>query len=276
VVLIAEVNGLKIESFNDYFISFLNSPFQAHRELKAVDIFPESRKTEDVRSPISGKIIDHKIHVMRKNGKKEHVLIIESGNYYIKILHVEPYISVGEEIKFGQIFGKLYISPYFRPWTDPHIHLEVRNKNDFLRARGGLKLKIPDCNPMGKTILTNDFEIKESYALRRIIPVKCGNFYGAGDLGIIDGGYPHYKYGLLIGSNDPIIFNKSIGEIISKEDRIIKFNNDKIVMNEIEFLGLGFNIYLNDKAHIKYIFKNNIEREKFIKIFKDVNFNLSK
>jgi len=275
VVIIAEADGLKIESFPGYFFSFLNSPFLAHRELKAVDIFPVSRKIEDVKSPVSGVIIDAQVHIMRKNNMKEHVIIIDSGEYYVKILHVEPYLSVGEEVKSGQVFGKLYISPYFRPWTDPHIHLEIRYKQDYLRARGGVKLKIPNCIAKGKTELTDEYEIMDTYALRRIIPIRCGDFYGAGDTGIIDGGYPHYKYGLLLGGDEPSLLNKRIGEIIN-EHKIIKFNNDNIRLNGIQFLGLGLNIYLDERAFIKYIFKSPMEKEKFVKLFKGVNFNLTK
>ena len=274
MVNIAEVNGLKIESFPGYFISFLNSPFQSHRDLKAVDIFPISRKIEEVKSPISGSVIDHRIHTMRKNNKKEHVIIIDAAEYYVKILHVEPYIQIGEEVKSGQVFGRLCLSPYFRPWTDPHIHLEIRNREDFLRARGGIKLKIPNCSVTGKTILTDKYEIRESYILRKIIPARCGNFYGAGDSGIIDGGYPHYKYGLLLGGNEPKLLNKKIGEIYKEDDKIIKFNNDKIQLNGLEFLGIGFSIYLDENAYIKYIFKSPEDKKKFIKVFKQEKFNL--
>lgn len=108
---------------------------------------------------------------MRKNGKKEHVLIIDVGKYYAKILHVEPFVSVGEEIKIGEKIGKLYRSPYFRPWTDPHIHLEIRNKNDYLRALGGIELKIKNCISQGKNEFKDYFEIRDHYILREIRPL---------------------------------------------------------------------------------------------------------
>jgi len=263
VIEIAEVDGFKIYASEDYFISFMNSPFPSHRELRAVDIFPNSREIGEIISPVSGTVVYHRVHTMRKNGQKEHVLIIDNGRYYAKILHLEPFVSIGDEIKAGEKIGLLYRSPYFKPWTDPHIHLEIRNKDDYLRARGGLELKIKNCTSLGKAELTDYYEIKDHYVLREIRTLKCGVLYGAGDRGIIDGGYPHYKFGLLLGGDDAILFGKKIGEVKNFGNyKIIKFFNDIVKWNGIEFLGIGLNIYLKEIGYIKYIFKNEYDKKK--------------
>ena len=251
MIMVTRVGESGIFADENSFITFLNSPFISHRELKAIDIFPNSRNFVEIRSPVSGKIIYHKVHIMRKNSMPEHVTIIDAGDVFVKLLHVEPYFVLNEKIEVGEILGKLYKSPYFRPWTDPHIHIELRPRNDFLRARGGLKINIDNCSPEGKFIPLDEYIQYDTYILRKIKPIKCGKFYGAGDFGIIDGGYPHYGYGLLIGTENPVLMGERIGEIL--EDHIIKFYDKEIFLNGKKMRGMGFYVYLNENAFIKYI-----------------------
>ncbi len=251
MIRVAYASGTEIFAREDSFITFLNSPFLSHRELKAIDIFPSSRDFVDMYSPVSGKVIYHDVHLMRKNSMEEHVTVIDAGNSYVKLLHIKPYVGLNEKIEAGEILGKLYKSPYFRPWSDPHIHLEIRPKNDFLRARGGIELKIPLCIPEGKFMPLEEYVDRGTYILRKIKPVKCGNFYGAGDFGIIDGGYPHYGYGLLIGTEKPFLMGEKIGDTLG--NGIIKFKANEIYLNGKRMRGIGMSIYLNENAYLKYI-----------------------
>jgi len=253
-------HGVEIYADNDSFITFLNSPFLSHREFKAVDIFPSSRKLCYVNSPIHGKVVDHRVHRMRKNGMDEHVLIIDSDGFYVKILHVNPSVNVGDTVDPGETLGELYISPYFRPWTDPHIHVEIRNKNDYLRARGGLVLEIQEDKITGEFYVTDEIILKEWYILRKVKPLRYGNFYGAGDLGIIDGGFPHYLYGFLLGSKKAYFLGKEIGKVL--DNNIIEFFNITPEWKGIVFRAIGFYIYLNENVYLKYIFRS---REDYIK-----------
>ncbi|MCI4434262.1 MAG: hypothetical protein JHC29_02170 [Thermoplasmata archaeon] len=252
MIKIASSSGIDIYAREDSFITFMNSPFLSHRELRAVDIFPLSREYISMYSPVSGKIVYHKVHTMKKNGMKEHVTILDSGPAYVKMLHIAPYFDEGDRVDVGDELGLLYKSPYFRPWSDPHIHLEIRPKNDFLRARGGLRLHFDDCEKFGEFRPLEEYIEKGAYILRKIIPIGCGKFYGAGDSGIIDGGYPHYGFGLLIGTSDPVLFGERIGEVI--EDKIVKFNKKEIFLNGKRMRGIGLNIYLTKDAYIKYIY----------------------
>ncbi|MGC8598715.1 MAG: hypothetical protein ACP5JM_02655 [Thermoplasmata archaeon] len=249
---IAHASNVEIFAREDSFITFMNSPFLSHRELKAVDIFPSSRNFEEMYSPVSGKIVYHRIHRMRKNDLEEHVTVVDCGGAFVKMLHIKPYLEEGEHVDAGETLGILYRSPYFRPWSDPHIHLEVREKNDYLRARGGIVLEIDECEPSGRFIPLDEYVERGTYLLRRIEPIRCGKFYGAGDRGIIDGGYPHYGYGLLLGTEEPILMGERIGELVG--DRIVKFRNNDIYLKGRRMRGMGLSIYLSRDAYIKYIY----------------------
>jgi hypothetical protein len=255
---------LKIASYSDIalfaqesaFVTFLNSPFIAHREFKALDIFSGDRQYGDMPAPVSGKVIEHKIHTMRKNGLKEHVLVLDCGSAYVKILHAAPSVGINDRVEVGEIIGTLYQSPYFMPWTDPHIHVEIRPRTDYLRARGGFRLVMDNNELTGKFELYDDYIVKDSYVLRRIKPLQYGTFYGAGDAGLIDGGYPYYKFGMVLGGLYPVFSGKKIGSRIASDSSIIRFYEDKIVWNNVEFRGIGFYLYLNENAYLKYVFKD--------------------
>lgn len=251
MIRVAFSSGIDIFAREDSFITFMNSPFLSHREMKAIDIFPSSRDFCEMYSPVSGKIIYHRVHKMMKNGMQEHVTVVDSGEAYVKMLHIEPYLMEGEYVDAGETLGKLYKSPYFRPWSDPHIHLEVRPKNDFLRARGGLRLEFEKCVPSGVFRPLEVYINRGTYILRKIEPIRCGIFYGAGDSGIIDGGYPHYGYGLLIGTDSPTLMGDTVGEKI--DGNMVKFYQNEIYLNGIRMRGMGLSIYLGSEAYIKYI-----------------------
>ncbi len=263
---------LKIAGYSDIdifadesgFVTFLNSPFIAHREFKALDIFSGSRAYTDIYAPVSGRVIEHKVHTMRKNDMKEHVIIIDSGSAFVKILHAAPALNINDRVEVGELLGTLYQSPYFRPWTDPHIHIEIRPKTDYLRARGGFKLNLEDYEINGRFEIYNEYIVRDSYILRKIRPANYGPFYGAGDAGLIDGGYPYYKYGMVIGGFEPIFSGKKIGDSITQACRIFRFYEDNIIWNNVEFRGIGFYLYLNKDAYLKYVFKNPDDKALFL------------
>ena len=125
----------------EYHFSFTNSPYYAHLNFKAIDVYPPIGDDELI-SPFDGKLIFYrKLH-------DEHICGFKLNQVYVRILHVKPLIKVGEYVRLGDILGKLQYSPTFRPWTDYHAHIEIRLKDEFIRARGGQELTI------GKDILS--------------------------------------------------------------------------------------------------------------------------
>ena len=122
---------------------------------------------------------------------------IENPDRMIKILHVEPRVEVREVLEPGQELGVLLRSGYFDFWTDPHIHIEIRDHYDPLRARGGFKIrrlmKVNETKPLEK-LKGEVVEIKPEYSL-----ISLSNASGqgmladvSGHIGLLDAGIPHY------------------------------------------------------------------------------------
>jgi len=135
------------------------------------------------------------------------VLIIDLGNdVVLKVLHVKPRVRVGEKVYLGDELGDYVMSGFFLPWSEPHMHVEVRSARDPLRVRGAYKL-VPTrelLSILGSTecASTNTFRItyvgRSFYLVRPIdggvicADVGCGKY-------VCDCGIPHYGYGAVVG-----------------------------------------------------------------------------
>ncbi len=233
-----------------YYFSFANSPYYAHQYLKAIDIYPIPEETLVV-SPFNGKLVYYKvIH-------NEHVSGYKVGDYYVRLLHLKPFLQVGEEVEVGDVLGELVESPYFYPWTDPHIHLEIRSKPEFIRASGGLRLRITKSflKDVRETLLKSSIlvesKIKGEIALvepNRYMLMKTGSTVNGlttplivsinGVLGFIDGGIPHYRHGLLITPYMKIV------------DETVRLSN--IIIGVVdEYYNEGFNHFQVDRRKVK-------------------------
>jgi len=123
--------------------SFLKSPYAAHKTNSAVDIYYGSFGGEAV-SPVDGKIIDIRTYdtptPFKNKDSKECLIAIAQGDHVIKIIHIEPDVSIGEKISRGDRIGTFIKNGYFIFWNDPVMHVEVRKPHDYLRASNNLKL----------------------------------------------------------------------------------------------------------------------------------------
>jgi len=193
--------------------SFFNSPYFAHRNFIGIDIYPNLKFGEIAPSPVSGRVIGvRKIgYFENKNfecSNKDYVILMESlenKKRIIKIIHVKPIVEIGETVTVGENLGSLIRSGFFDFWTDPHMHIEVKDPSNPLRARGGYKIKRVmrmDGNNMEKTITLCEslsgvvVESKSEYSL---IALNHDFRYGlpvdlSGRVGFIDGGVPHYGF----------------------------------------------------------------------------------
>ncbi len=244
MIPVAEYDGTTIYVPRDAFISFFNSPYIAHQSLSAVDIYNTNL------SPVEG--IVEKIHRFKSN---ECAIILHTKKHAVKILHVLPSVKVGERIHVGDELGTLIKSPFFRPWSDKHIHIEIRPRHDVLRARNAYKLKILGLGePSGTSRIKNISKISENYVLVSATAVKCGIYHGFGVKGIIDGGFPHYKYGGAFF--DPRISeNLHAGEIVKEEGSVkfVKFDRKEIFLNGAKLKGIGFYLFFKPEIFIKAI-----------------------
>ncbi len=231
---VAYSQGVGIYCSSNGRLSFFNSPYVAHIGFSAVDIYPGCAYGEAAPSPVMGRVVKVR-HVMCPKGRHFEstafdcaVLLksLENPDRLVKILHVKPYVEVGEVIEPGQKLGVLLRSGYFDFWTDPHIHVEIREPSDPLRARGGFKIErlieIEENDPL-EELRGTVVEARPEYALISLdnavevgLPADID-----GDMAILDAGIPHYGWiGAHTNGEPPIgadvkLCGKKIGTIES-------------------------------------------------------------
>lgn len=234
---ILNVKGINIYASNR--LSFFNSPYPAHKEGKAVDIYSSL-------SPVDGRV--------KKIIKLSHdyVILIECSqnpDVLAKILHIKPCVKAGEKLWVGDQLGVFIRSKFFDPWTDNHMHLELRKKDDAVRARGGYGLL--DFNetkiPPGKIKMDIRIEsISNNYitaSLSKKYFTKIGKFYGLKYKKsiIICGGLPHYNFGGMLNHGFRIFEN-------AKMD---------LMLNDKKIKGVSLYLYLSNPGTIKLLHDKN-------------------
>ncbi|WP_455367260.1 hypothetical protein [[Eubacterium] cellulosolvens] len=204
--LIVRVNDSKLFWDCKGYLSFTNSPFYGHKNLSAVDLYPREGCTE-AESPSEGIVkFAEKLKII-----DDYLIILQTApDVYVKILHVKPCVDIGCKVSIGDMLGRYHWSPFFNPWTDFHMHVELRPSGDLFRARGAYELNIYSILNRIENSIDNGFEdifrvvdFNERYYLlkneKMIKPyttpftLKLGNSHY-----FLDGGIPHYGHGALI------------------------------------------------------------------------------
>jgi len=204
---VASSEGVEVYCPKNGRCSFFNSPYPMHCSFAGVDIYPERPFGNAAPSPIKGEVV--KVRLLKcppaKNfeGLEHDYLILlrslENPRRWVKLLHVKPSVEVGDIVELGEELGILLRSGFFDPWTDPHIHVEVRSPLDPYRAMGGFKFK--RCMEVDESEAVEDLsgvvvESKLEYSLVSLnkkfksgVPVELN-----GQVGLLDAGIPHYKW----------------------------------------------------------------------------------
>lgn len=255
---IASFKNIEIFAKENSKFSFFKSPYISHKLFSAVDIY-----SEKPFSPVSGKVIDIKEFdapsVFKNKNYKEYLTVIENKNFVIKILHVQPILQIGEKVKCGEILGNFIRNGYYTFWNDFPIHVDVREKNDYIRAKNFHPLK----NEIGK-IEKNCFEknkncyelsgkvvfSSERYSLVETEFANYKNFYGISFENFFIDGSNVLGYFALIGEG-----NKEIAKNCSaKYENCYLFENEK---NQIK--------NFNKDKDIKIFDRNNTSANSFYK-----------
>jgi hypothetical protein len=219
-------------------LSLYNSPYPAHDEGCAVDLYPDSN---DGISPVSGVVrATRTVRTPRKSYAVEHdhLVLVDcdvawcasaglDAPVVARVLHVEPGVEPGDRVAVGDSLGEMVRSGFFAPWVDNHVHLGFRKADQNLqRASGSLPVSLPSApTPLAWDGRGTVVETGETFVVldRPLHPgdgdwcglAACGGSDGAGDdgkarrgdgpaesvVGVLDGGMPHYDGGgVLAGS----------------------------------------------------------------------------
>jgi hypothetical protein len=190
--------------------SLYNSPYDAHDEGCAIDLYPE---TNDAPSPVTGEVLDTRtVTAPEKSYAVEHdyLILIDRGDDVARVLHVDPAVSAGDEVAVGDSLGRMVRSGFFAPWVDNHIHLGFRDPDaNPYRASGSLPVEVAvDPRPLPWDGTGTVIETGETYAVldSPAHPAPGEYFVGVGADGgptgaarVLDGGLPHYSGGGLLG-----------------------------------------------------------------------------
>ena len=110
-----------------WFLSFFSSPYYPHIMCRALDISTSPQFGDDALSPVDGVVRSIK-KIEAGPGpfsKEDYVIFIEARRAWIKIMHIEPRVRVGERVRVGDAIGRYIRTNFFRRHDLPHMHLEI-------------------------------------------------------------------------------------------------------------------------------------------------------
>ena len=273
---IVKLDDIQVSIPQTSHFSIGTSPYYAHQHGLAIDVYHTlTLENYEVLSPVSGKILKIKTLKAPKpkflNGVDIDYLILMNNPSNSKILwkmmHVKPYIQVGEHIEIGDPIGETIRNGYFSYWSSPHLHLEIRPVNDAIRARGGINFSL--------AIESKD-NIVESFEKVKMtqIPVEIHSIFPEMILvrlpeqfyhkicpiygvkirvnhlnSILDGGIPHYKIGTVLFQQEyksdtyhsVYLGTHKIGTLheLSGQFGFFKFESIKFFLNKKEIRGIS-------------------------------------
>ena len=187
-----------IEQFRRF--SLYNSPYPAHDRGCGIDLYPEMNLGI---SPVAGEVVDTRTVRCPDQpyaADYDHLIVIDTGAYLARVLHVEPAVTAGDRVAVGDPLGETVRSGFFGRWVDDHVHLEFRppDANPY-RATGSLPL-VPeiDVEPVAWDGTGRVVETGQTYAvLDSPTHPEPGRYVSlASDEGVpLDGGLAHYTGG---------------------------------------------------------------------------------
>lgn len=203
--------------------SLYNSPFPAHESGRAIDLYPDG---EIAPSPVAGDVVQTRtVQAPPKPyaADEDHLIVVNTGEYLARILHVEPSVSAGDTVAVGDSLGELVRAGFFAPWVPNHLHLGFRERDaDPVRASGSLPISVDVAvegltwDGTGTVVETGDTWARLDSPAH---PAPGERFVGlASDGGVLDGGFPHYDGGGLLGGGARAeLAGQSIGSVSGRD-----------------------------------------------------------
>jgi hypothetical protein len=189
-----------------------------------------------VPSPVAGEVLDVRTVAAPSRpyaADEDHLLLVDTadgdGPAYTtadgdapvaRLLHVDPAVAPGDRVAVGDRLGELVRAGFFAPWVANHLHVGFRDRDaDPYRAAGSLPLELDPAlalEPVEWDGTGTVVAAGETYAvLDRPVHPEPGTFAGLAatvdrpepparndtGTGVLDGGFPHYDGGGLLGGN---------------------------------------------------------------------------
>lgn len=224
--------------------SLYNSPYPAHAEGDAIDLYPED--AAPAPSPVAGEVVGTR--TVRAPPKPyaadhDHVIVVDTGPRLARLLHVDPAVEPGDVVEVGDPLGSLVRSGYFAPWVDNHVHVGFREQGaDPYRASGSLPLAVDvPITPVPWDGTGTVVERTRTYVVldRPGHPAPGTRFAGLdGGGGVLDGGLPHYPGGGLFpdGDGTATILGEPVG---SAAGRTVTWDDVEVRVNGAGVTGLS-------------------------------------
>jgi len=208
--------------------SLYNSPFVAHDHGCAIDLYPgdERHTVETAPSPVAGEVVETRaVEAPPKPyaADEDYLILVDSGEYVARLLHVKPGVEAGDELAVGDPLGTLVRAGFFAPWVPNHIHLGFREPDaNPYRASGSLPIDVavdPEPVPWDGTGTVVDTGETWAWLDGPDHPDPGETFAGIeSGGGVLDGGFPHYDGGGLIGeSSRADLAGKRVGSVSGRD-----------------------------------------------------------
>jgi hypothetical protein len=208
--------------------SLYNSPFVAHDHGCAIDLYPGDERTpvETAPSPVAGEVLETRAVTAPPQpyaADEDYLILVDTGDYVARMLHVKPGVAEGDEVAVGDPLGELVRAGFFAPWVPNHIHLGFReHEANHHRASGSLPVDVAvDVRPVPWDGTGTVVDTGETWAWLDApdhpAPDEC--FAGIeSDGGVLDGGFPHYDGGGLLGGGERAeIAGRRIGTVSGRD-----------------------------------------------------------
>jgi hypothetical protein len=209
-------------------VSLYNSPFVAHDHGCAIDLYPGDEWTtvDTAPSPVAGEVVETRAVSAPPQpyaADEDYLILVDTGEYVARLLHVKPRVDVGERVAVGDPLGTLVRAGFFAPWVPNHIHLGFRPPDaNPHRASGSLPLELAvDPEPVPWDGTGTVVETGETWAWLDgpTHPAPGEHFAGIeSDSGVLDGGLPHYDGGGLLGGGErAMLAGQRVGSVSGRD-----------------------------------------------------------
>lgn len=258
VDMVARAKDVEVYAERGWEYTFLGSPFPAHSDFRAMDLYQGGDFGDPALSPINGTVLEtmeFESPSLCGESLPEYLTLIRAGNHVAKIMHIKPSVREGDKVDVGDELGCFIKNGYFTFWVDAALHLEVRSLQDYVRARGGFELEPCFRKEAGKKKVSElEGTVMRTTERNVVVSLNLGNVVRVGDIYTFVDGATVIGYAGVLG-----VFNPGEG-VFFNEIRIGKINRVGSYMSVFQTDGAG--VYANNIrfAGISFMFGRNLVR----------------